>query len=64
MVIAARDDVVTPPYYSEQLGRLIPGAETVILPQGGHFFPRVFPDAYRETVLNFLERKQTTAPRA
>ncbi len=58
MVIAARDDVVTPPYYSEELGRLIPGAETVILAQGGHFFPRVFPDAYRETVLNFLQREQ------
>lgn len=64
MVIAARDDVVTPPYYSEELGRLIPGAETVILPQGGHFFPRVFPDAYRETVLNFLERDRAAEGRA
>jgi len=64
MIIAARDDVVTPPYYSEELGRLIPGAELVILPQGGHFYPKVVPDAFRDTVVNFLERQQAPAPSA
>ncbi|MFQ5955314.1 MAG: alpha/beta fold hydrolase [Kiloniellales bacterium] len=61
LIIAARDDVVTPPYYSEQLGRLIPGAETIILPQGGHFFPRVYPQSYQKIVLEFLQRDRASA---
>ncbi len=61
LIIAAGDDVVTPPYFSEELGRLIPGAETRILPQGGHFFPQVFPESYQKIVLEFLERGETAA---
>ncbi len=57
LVIGAQDDVVTPPYYSEELGRLVPAAETVILPQGGHFFPQLFPQEYQRIVIEFLERR-------
>ncbi len=39
LVIGARDDMVTPAYFSEALGRAIAGATTVILPDGGHTFP-------------------------
>ena len=39
LIVAARDDMVTPIYYSEELAGLIPGAETAILEAGGHFFP-------------------------
>ncbi|MFQ5773561.1 MAG: pyrimidine utilization protein D [Kiloniellaceae bacterium] len=56
LVIGARDDIVTPAYYSEELGRLIPRAETVILPQGGHFFPVTAPEDFRRIVLGFLAR--------
>ena len=55
LVFGARDDIVTPPYYSEELGRLIPDARTVILPQGGHFYPRLFPELFQRVVLEFLE---------
>lgn len=54
LVLGARDDIVTPAYYSEELGRLIPGAETVILPTGGHFFPVTAPEEFRRIVLGFL----------
>ncbi len=54
LVIGARDDVVVPPYLCEDLGRLIPGAKTVILPYGGHFFPRVAAEEFRRHVLSFL----------
>ena len=57
LVIGAQDDVVTPPYYSEELGRLIAAAETVVLPQGGHFFPRLFPQEFQRIVIEFLERR-------
>jgi aminoacrylate hydrolase len=56
LVIGARDDTVTPSWFSQDLGRLIPGSETVILPQGGHFFPVTEADAFRRLVLGFLTR--------
>lgn len=56
LVIGARDDLVTPDYFSEELGRLIPGAKTVILPRGGHFFPVTEAEAFRHHVLDFLRQ--------
>jgi aminoacrylate hydrolase len=56
LVIGARDDTVTPAWFSEDIGRLIPRAETVILPQGGHFFPVTEAEAFRLLVLEFLTR--------
>ncbi len=54
LVIGAQDDLVVPPYLCEDLARRIPGAKTVILPTGGHFFPRVAAEAFRRQVLSFL----------
>lgn len=56
LVIGARDDIVTPAYFSEELGRLIPGAETVILPEGGHFFPVSAAEEFRRIAVEFLKR--------
>ncbi len=48
LVIGARDDAVVPPHLSEDLARRIPGAKTVFLPFGGHFFrqPSIVTDWY------------------
>jgi aminoacrylate hydrolase len=54
LVVGARDDMVTPVYYSEELGRLIPGAEIVLLDAGGHFFPVSAAAEFRRTLLAFL----------
>ncbi len=54
LIVAARDDMVTPIYYSEELAGLIPGAETAILECGGHFFPISAADDFRRTLLTFL----------
>ncbi len=54
LVVAARDDMVTPIYYSEELAGLIPGAETAILEAGGHFFPVSAAAAFRGLVLEFI----------
>src|SRR5256885_17267926 len=35
LVVGAEDDIVTPAYFSEELARLIPGAEIKIFPRGG-----------------------------
>jgi aminoacrylate hydrolase len=61
LVIGAADDMVTPAYFSEELGRRIRGAETVILPWGGHFFPVAAAEEFRDTLLEFLERPSRAA---
>ena len=56
LVIGARDDAVTPIHFSEELNRLIRGAETTILQDGGHFFPIIHADKFCERVTEFLTR--------
>jgi aminoacrylate hydrolase len=56
LVIGARDDAVTPVHLSEELGRLIPGATTIMLPRGGHLFPQILESAFRAQVMAFLCR--------
>jgi aminoacrylate hydrolase len=54
LAICARDDIVTPAYFTEDIGRLIPRCRTVILPDGGHFYPNIHGDAFRSVVTQFL----------
>lgn len=54
LVIVARDDMVTPPFYSEELAARIPGAQLVVLDGGGHVAPQVAPEAYNAAVGAFL----------
>lgn len=53
LVICAEDDMVTPPYLSEELAGLIPDAELKLLPDGGHFYPQTRPDDFIEAVVSF-----------
>ena len=54
LAIGARDDQVTPAYFTEEIGRLVPDCRTVVLPWGGHFFPNAAPETYQRIVLQFL----------
>jgi len=54
LAIGARDDQVTPAYFTEEIGRLVPDCRTVVLPYGGHFFPNVVAETYQRVVLQFL----------
>lgn len=54
LVVAAADDAIIPFHMSEKLLRAIPGAQLTVL-QGGHFFPRVDPQAFAEAVAAFIE---------
>src|SRR5579872_3135562 len=54
LVVAAQDDVVTPAYFSEELARLIPGAEIKLFPQGGHCLNHVMAREFNQSVLPFL----------
>ncbi len=54
LVLAAEDDIVTPAYFSEELVRLIPGAEAKFFARGGHCFTQVMSREFNHAVLPFL----------
>jgi aminoacrylate hydrolase len=54
LVFCARDDRITPPYFSQALGAAIPGARVVIALAGGHFVPRTAPRVFLYHLLPFL----------
>lgn len=54
LAICARDDMVTPLYFTEELVRLIPDARAYVLPDGGHFFPLVHVAEYCSVLTGFL----------
>ncbi|HLG87744.1 MAG TPA: pyrimidine utilization protein D [Alphaproteobacteria bacterium] len=56
LVICAKDDILTPPYFSRELARRIPGAELVLLERGGHCASETCADAFNEAVLDFIAR--------
>lgn len=59
VVNVAGDDILTPPYFSEALARLIPGARLEILDGGAHFTPSTVADAYYRQVHAFITRFAT-----
>ncbi len=57
LVVAARDDSVVPSWLSLALADAIVGAETLILPEGGHFFPVTKAERFADAVVEFCERR-------
>ncbi|MEZ5866491.1 MAG: alpha/beta fold hydrolase [Geminicoccaceae bacterium] len=55
LVIGARDDMVTPAYLSEDIGRLVGRSRTLILPDGGHFFPVTRAGQFVRAIVDFLD---------
>jgi aminoacrylate hydrolase len=55
LVLCARDDILTPPYFSEELARRIPGAQLKVLGKGGHCASETARDDFNEAVLDFLK---------
>jgi aminoacrylate hydrolase len=56
LVMCAEDDILTPPYFTEKLAHLIPGAESVILERGGHCVSETCSEAFNDLVLRFIAR--------
>lgn len=54
LCIGAQDDQITPPGFTEELGALIVGAQTYLLPHGGHFCPTSQTKAYNAHITSFL----------
>jgi aminoacrylate hydrolase len=54
LAICARDDTVTPLYFTEELVRLIPVARAHVLADGGHAYPNVHGAEFRRVMTSFL----------
>ncbi len=54
LCIGAEDDGITPPGFTEELAKLIPGANLHLLDRGGHFCPIASTETYNPAVLDFL----------
>jgi aminoacrylate hydrolase len=54
LVLCAKDDFITPAYFSEELAQKIPGAKLVMLPQGGHCASETALEAFNSALLGFL----------
>jgi aminoacrylate hydrolase len=54
LVTCARDDFLTPKYFSDELAQLIPGARLHIFDGGGHCASQLFADEFNRVVGDFL----------
>lgn len=54
LVVCAKDDFLTPIYYSIELAQRIPGAKLVTLERGGHACSQTVPEEFDCAVLAFL----------
>lgn len=55
LILCAKDDAITPAYFSEELAQKIPGAKLVLLPEGGHCASETALDAFNRALLGFLK---------
>lgn len=54
LVLCARDDRLTPAYFSEELAAKIPGASLTITQKGGHAHSQTMPDEFNRIVTEYL----------
>jgi pimeloyl-ACP methyl ester carboxylesterase len=64
LVIGADKDLITPASHSEEVARLLPGAELVVVKGGGHMVLMEFHETVTEHLAQFLQRaaRAGTAP--
>jgi aminoacrylate hydrolase len=54
LVLCAKDDFLTPQYYSTEMHSLIPGSELFLVEKGGHACSLTNPQGFNAPVLSFL----------
>jgi aminoacrylate hydrolase len=54
LILCARDDILTPLYFSEALAKAIPGARLIVHETGGHALSQTEPNRFNAAILDFL----------
>jgi 3-oxoadipate enol-lactonase len=57
LVVVGQEDAITPPPFSEEMQRAIPGSELVVIPDAGHMSNMEQPAAFNRALASFLERR-------
>jgi aminoacrylate hydrolase len=55
LITCAKDDHLTPLFYSEKMAKLMPNADTFYFETGGHAVSQVLPDQFNTLVLSYLD---------
>jgi len=58
LILAAEDDRMTPPKYSEYMKEQIKSAALVHIKDAGHLLPMERPDAFNRAVVDFLNNEK------
>ena len=61
LVLNGVEDLLTPPEHSEEIVRLIPGAEHVLVNDAGHIIMLEHPDVVNEQLLSLISRAERAA---
>ena len=64
LVICAKDDFVTPAYFSQELAQKISGAKLVLLERGGHCASETALEEFNQAVLGFIEASARASTRS
>jgi aminoacrylate hydrolase len=62
LVTCAKDDHLTPLFYSEEIARLIPHADTYYFETGGHAVSQTMPEEFDQVVLTWLDAVEADRP--
>lgn len=58
LVCCAKDDILTPMHFSEQIAAAIPGCQTHWFERGGHAVSQTLPMEFNEVVISFLNSQE------
>jgi pimeloyl-ACP methyl ester carboxylesterase len=62
LVICGDSDLLTPPAHTEEIARLLPGAELVVIADGGHVALMEYAEIVNSHLVGFLERAARSVP--
>jgi len=58
LVTCAKDDQLTPAFYSEEIARLVPHAELHLFETGGHAVSQTLPEVFNERVIAYIQEAE------
>jgi pimeloyl-ACP methyl ester carboxylesterase len=58
LIIAAKDDALTPPYFAKELNEAVQGSQLVMLEEGGHYSYRRSHEEWNAAAEAFLKENE------
>lgn len=58
LVCCAKDDIITPMHFSEEIAAAIPGCKTYWFERGGHAVSQTSPEEFNRVVISFLQAQE------